>query len=186
MPAPLTGGGHRRVRGRSVWFVLADSQAMDEIELEDAADTAALQRLVAAYADTVSRRAWGELADQFTADAVVYLDLLDRGTLTLIGPGEIGAFIDRAIAQFEFFQFVPLNLHLMLRHGGSRHQAHGRLWMSELRQAAGGGAWTTIYGLYRDEYVRGADGRWRIAGRRYQSLARTNPPMQVFPIPTDG
>ena len=44
------------------------------------------------------------------------------------------------------------------------------------------GEWTEAYGLYRDDYVR-RDGDWRIAGRRYRSLARTGPRIESFGIP---
>jgi hypothetical protein len=156
---------------------------MDD-ELRDTIDTVALTRVHAAYADTCSRRAWAELHDIVLPDATITIDLQNRGTIALTGPDELGTFIGTALQQFEFFQFVVLNSHFTLRTGGDPERAAGRMWMSELRQFASNGMWSTIHGLYRDEYRR-IDGRWFIAGRRYQSLARTPHGAEVFSIPAD-
>lgn len=148
---------------------------------DDTADYVALTRLQAAYADVVTRRAWDELEPLFAADATIELDTVTRPLITLTGAGELGQFIATSIERFEFFEFVVLNTVLDIDTDGS---ARGRLWMVELRQERGSGAWSNAYGLYRDDYVR-LDGRWRFAGRRYRSLARKvgTDPAAVFPLP---
>ena len=60
-------------------------------------------------------------------------------------------------------------------------EAKGRMYMVELRQDNGGGAWTNAFGVYHDSYVK-VDGRWRFAERQYQSLARTGRG-EVFEFP---
>jgi SnoaL-like domain len=156
---------------------------MDD-ELRDTIDTVALTRLHAAYADTCTRQAWSELHDLFLPDATVTIDLQNQGTKVFTGPGELGVFIGNSLAQFDFFEFVILNSHFMLRTDDDPHRATGRMWMSEHRQFASNGKWSVIHGLYRDDYER-VDGRWRMAARRYQSLARDARDKDVFPIPTD-
>jgi SnoaL-like domain len=160
---------------------------MNQDVLQDSVDTVSIQRLIAAYADMVTRRVWSELSDVFAPDAAVVLDLRNNGTMTIDGPAQLGEFVGRSLEQFDFFEFVVLNLHIMLHAGGDSDRATGRLWMSEIRQFASNGMWSTIHGLYRDEYARddSAPYGWRIAGRRYQSLARTNRSVETFPIPTD-
>jgi hypothetical protein len=151
-------------------------------ELRDTIDTVALTRLHAAYADTCTRRTWNNFPALFLPDVTVTLDLLNLGTRVIHGPMELGEFIGTSLEQFDFFQFVVLNSHFMLRTDGDPDRATGRIWMSELRQFASNGHWSVIYGLYRDEYRR-VDGQWKIANRRYQSLARTTRDLDVFNIP---
>ena len=145
---------------------------------DETADVVALQRLHSAYADTCSRRAFGELADQFLADAEVVVDRRSIDPVRLVGPGALGEFIETNLAPFSFFQFVVLNSHLMLDGAA----ATGRMWMSELRQDERTGRWSVIYGLYDDRYRR-VDGRWWFAHRLYRTLARTAPDFEVFPLP---
>lgn len=156
---------------------------MDD-ELRDTIDTVALTRLHAAYADTCTRQAWAELHDHFLPDATVTLDLPGIGTSVITGPEQLGSFIGTSLQQFDFFEFVVLNSHFMLRSDGDVDRATGRMFMSEIRQFASNGRRSVIYGLYRDDYTRN-DGRWRFAARRYQSLARDARELDVFPIPTD-
>jgi SnoaL-like domain len=156
---------------------------MDD-ELRDMIDTVALNRLHSAYSDTCTRQVWSELPNVLLPDATVTIDLQNQGSMVFIGPSELGEFIGKSLQQFEFFQFVVLNSHFMLRTDGNVDRATGRMWMSELRQFASNGRWSQIYGLYRDEYRR-VDGRWMISARRYQSLARPNRDIEIFPIPTD-
>jgi hypothetical protein len=157
---------------------------MDD-EIRDAVDTVALTRLHAAYADTCTRQVWSELHDLFVPDATVTIDLQNQGVKVLTGPAALGDFIGKSLKQFDFFEFVILNSHFMLRTAGDPDRATGRMWMSEHRQFASNGRWSVIHGLYRDEYRR-VGGRWRIAARQYQSLARTARDKEVFSIPTDG
>lgn len=151
--------------------------------LDETADVVALQRLHAAYADTCSRRAFAELAEQFRPDAEVVVDRRSIEPVRLVGPAALGEFIETNLAPFEFFEFVVLNSHVVLDAGGDT--ATGRMWMSELRQDRANGRWTVIYGLYADRYAR-VDGRWWFAHRLYRTLARTAPDFAVFPVPDDA
>lgn len=147
---------------------------------DDALAYVAITRLQHAYADVVTRRAWPELERLFLPGAPVHVDTVTNPVMTFEGPAAIGAFIDGAIAGFEFFQFVPLST--VVDVAPDCRTASARLYMVELRQDRASGRWTNAYGLYRDECARGDDGRWRFAERRYQSLARSGR-MDVFPIP---
>ena len=149
-------------------------------ELQAAVDHVAISRLQAAYADGVTRRDWPAVAALFLPGASVELDLGDRPGRTLRGPDELVAFVDAAIARFSFFEFVILNAHIELAHAGDVDAASARLWMCELRQEAGSTERSEAFGVYLDDYRR-VDGAWRIAGRRYRSLAR-HPEGAVFPF----
>ena len=152
-------------------------------ELDDAASRAvlAIQRLQAAYADAVTRRDWDAVRSLFEPDAVVHIDTRTRDPFALDGPDALVAFIEPAIASFTFFEFTILNATVDL----DGDEATGRVYICELR-LDGDGAWSQAYGLYRDRYRR-RDGAWRIAGRRYSSLARRGPGgTEAFPLPADG
>ena len=149
---------------------------------DEAVTVVALQRLHAAYADTCSRRAFSELADQFLPDAEVVVDRRSIDPVRLVGPRALGEFIETNLAPFSFFEFVVLNSHFVIDGDGAG--AAGRMWMSELRQDEHTGRWSVIYGLYRDRY-RVVDGRWWFAARRYTTLARTAPDFDVFGVPGD-
>ena len=96
----------------------------------------------------------------------------------------MGRFIGESIERFEFFEFVVLNLHLAFPEGAASGTAVGRLFMNEVRQERDSGRWTMVYGLYHDRYAL-REGRWRIAERRYHSLARTARDLDAFPFPAD-
>jgi hypothetical protein len=153
-------------------------------ELDDAGTRAvvAIQRLQAGYADAVTRRDWLGVRALFEPGAVVHIDTRTREPFSLDGPDEIAEFIDRAIASFTFFEFTILNATVDLHGDGA--EATGRMYICELR-VDGEGAWSEAYGLYRDRYRR-HDGTWRIAGRRYGSLARRGPSgTEAFTLPID-
>lgn len=150
---------------------------------DDTADYIGVTRLQAAYADTVSRRAWDEFGRIFAPDAVVVVDTGVGDPLRLAGPDGVAGFIAGAIERFEFFQFVPLNTVVETAVGGDPDAAEGRLYICELRQDRDNGHWTNAFGVYHDRYRRGADGRWRFTHRRYQSLARTTGRAEVFAFP---
>jgi hypothetical protein len=152
----------------------------DDDEVRDALDYVAICRLHAAYADSVTRRAWSELRDQFLPDAPVRVDTVSNPAIDLIGPDAVGTFISNALQRFEFFEFTILNSHVALRSGGDPDAAQGRLYICELRQLAEDHAWSQAYGVYRDDYRR-VDGRWHYARRQYQSLARTGGDVFAFP-----
>ncbi len=155
----------------------------DELVAEAVHDTG-VRRLQHAYADVVNRRAWSEMAHLFLPDATVTLDLRAETPLVLTGGPEVGRFIEQAIDRFEFFEFVILNAHIAFPDGPGAGRAVSRLFMSEVRQERASGRWTTVYGLYHDCYRLVSD-RWRIAERKYHSLARRAHDLDVFPIPSD-
>ncbi len=145
----------------------------------DALAYIAITRLQNEYADVVSRRAWDEVDDLFTDDSNVRLNLAPAPPMDFPGRGGIGPFIAKSIERFEFFQFVILNATVHVR---DERSATGRMYMSELRQDATSGGWSTIHGIYHDTYHRDAgDGKWRFADRQYQSLRRGGG--QVIPFP---
>jgi hypothetical protein len=154
-----------------------------EPELTRTIDHVAIDRLQRAYADGITRRAWDDVAALFLPEAVVVLDLVDRPARELVGPAEIAAFIAPAVEQFTFFEFVILNSHVDLWPAGDRHQASARVFMCELRVPRGAQERSDAFGLYRDSY-RKVDGHWRIAHRRYRSVARF-PEGAVFDLPED-
>ena len=150
-------------------------------EVRDAVDEVALRALIAAYADVVNRRTWTEFADLFVADAPITIDLRDREPFVLTGPGEIGEFIGGALEQYPFFEFVALNIRVMLRRDGDVDRAALRTYMCELRQDHDGGP-SRAFGLYQDDVVRTAAG-WRFARRSYQSMGRGDYGLDLMPCP---
>jgi hypothetical protein len=127
----------------------------------------AVQRLQAAYGDAVTRRAWDEVVALFEPDATVHIDTRSREPFTLEGAGVIAGFVEQSLDQFTFFEFTILNSVVEL---GGAGEATGRVHLCEVRRHHDG-TWTQAYGLYQDRYRR-RDGAWRIAARRYSSLAR--------------
>jgi hypothetical protein len=154
---------------------------MDQV-LQDTVDYVTLARLQGAYADTVTRRDWPEFDDLFLPDASVRIDKRDGAPLELVGPRAIGDFIANAIAGFEFFEFVILNRHIVLRLDGVADRAGARLYFAELRQDRDSGKWSTAYGVYHDQYRKQGD-RWWFESRQHHSLARTARDFETFPFP---
>jgi hypothetical protein len=142
----------------------------NERDRDNGRDYLGIVRLQAAYGDTVTRRAWDEMAMLFEDGASVTVDTGRGEPIEATGGAEIGDFIARSIERFEFFEFVPLNTVVDI--DAEAGEAEGRLYIQELRQESATGRFTTAYGLYRDRYHR-RDGVWRFAARRYRSLART-------------
>jgi hypothetical protein len=147
---------------------------------QETIDYVAITRLQNEYADVVTRQSWDELVPLFKADCKIHLDLIQSG-MDFTGPREIGEFIAGSLQQFEFFQFVILNVVIRVQ---DESHATGRMYMSELRQYAHGGNWNVIYGVYHDSYEKGDDGRWKFASRNYQSLYRDGRG-DIFPFPKD-
>lgn len=133
-------------------------------------DHSAVTRLQHAYADGINRRDWAAVAALFLPGARVHLDLVDRPAIDLVGPEALVGFIEPAMARFAFFSFVILSSHVDLWPDGDGDAATARLSMCEVR-IDGDGQESRAFGRYHDRYVRTGDG-WRIAGRRYRSLAR--------------
>lgn len=154
---------------------------MHELGDDDLRAVVAVQRLQAAYADAVTRRAWDEVGALFEPDAVVHIDTRTRPPFDLTGPVEITGFIERSLEGFRFFEMAVLNA-VVVEVAGD--QGTGRVYICELRHGHDG-TWSEAYGLYRDRYVRGHAG-WRFAGRRYSSLARSGPPVESFGVPPDA
>ena len=151
----------------------------DQDLVRETVDHLAINRLQARYADTVTRRAWAELAELFLPEATVHIDTVSREPFDLTGPDEVGRFIGGAVERFAFFEFVVLNSHVMLDVDGDPDTASARMFMCEQRLDGATGEWSTAYGLYRDRYRR-VDRRWWFADRRYRSLARTGPEAAVL------
>jgi hypothetical protein len=118
----------------------------------------------------------------FLPDAPVVIDLRAGDPLRLVGGGEVGAFIDRAIQQFDFFEFVILNAHIVFPDGPGAGSAVGRMFMCEIRHEQSTGRVSQAFGIYHDRYSHDARG-WRFAERRYHSLARLSGDLEVFPFP---
>ena len=153
---------------------------MRELDVDETRAVVAIQRLQAAYADAVTRHDWAAVRLLFEPDAVVHLDTRTRDPITLESPDALVDFIDEAIRRFAFFEFTILNATVEV----DGDDATGRVYLCEVRADAEG-TWSEAYGLYRDAYRR-RDGAWRIAGRRYTSLARRSPSgTEVFTLPTD-
>ena len=148
---------------------------------QETIDYVAICRLGAAYADTVTRRAWAELEELFVPSATVTGDTVTSTPIELVGPTAVGEFIGGAVTRFEFFEMVILNTTVELVHDGDPDTARARLFTCELRQDLSNGRWTNAYGVYHDIYTR-IDGRWWFARRHYQSLARSGR-AEIFPFP---
>lgn len=150
----------------------SEATSLATVRLVDAADVAdhvAIGALQAAYGDAVTRRDWPAVVALFEPDATVTLDL-GRGEPRVLGPVELVAFVEEAIARFDLFLFTVLNRVVLDVSGDG---ATGRVWLAEVRQD-GEGVASTAYGRYDDTYRR-TGATWRIAGRRYRSIARTAP-----------
>ena len=154
-------------------------------DLAEALAYVELQRLESRYADVVTRRAWGELADIVRADCPIVVDVRHK-TFEFTGPTEYGEFIDRQIERFSLFEFVLLNS--VYRIDTSRGIAAARVYLQEVRQNVSDGRRTDAYGVYHDRLERGDSGRWWFTRRHYRSFARTAEPRvdtdyNVFDVP---
>ena len=107
------------------------------------------------------------------------LDQRARPPMRFKGAREIGAVIETALEQYPFFEFVALNVRVVLDADPDR--ARVRTYMCELRQDHAGTP-SRAYGLYQDDVVRTADG-WRFARRRYQSIGRGEQGLDLMPPP---
>ena len=96
---------------------------MGELD-EQTNDYIAIRRLQDAYADVVSRRAFDELHDLFLPAAPVMIEL-PGGTREVVGPGDFGRYVEKRIADLEFFQFVILNAVVDLVVDGDPDRARG-------------------------------------------------------------
>jgi hypothetical protein len=152
-------------------------------ELAAAVDHVGVTRLLAAYADAVTRRDGAAFDELFLPDCTVTLDLVTRPSVEVTGPSALAEFVTGAVERFEFFEFVVLNHHVDLWPRGDTSAATGRVFMCELRQLHGETRRTDAFGRYDDTYAK-VDGRWRFARRAYRSMARW-PDGVVFPMAQD-
>ena len=152
-------------------------------ELAATVDHVGVSRLLAAYADAVTRRDWAVFGDLFLLDCTVALDLVTRPPRAVTGPGPLAEFVAEAVERFAFVECVVLTSHVDLWPDGDRSAATGRVFMCELRQLHGETRRTDAFGRYDDTYAR-VDGRWMFARRRYRSMARW-PEGVVFPMIQD-
>ena len=134
-------------------------------------DRAAIDDLQRAYADGVTRRDWALVRSLFLPDATVALDLVDRPGRELVGPEAVTGFVAPAIERFTFFEFVILNARTLLWPEGDRSVATSTIFMCELRAEGEPPVRSEAFGRYQDTYRRAGEG-WRIAARRYRSIAR--------------
>ncbi|MAG31622.1 MAG: hypothetical protein CL908_12110 [Deltaproteobacteria bacterium] len=143
---------------------------IEESAIEETVACVAIQRLLAAYADAVNRRAWDEFPKLFLDDAVIEITPSKRAPLQVEGAGELARFIAEAIEGFEFFQLVFLNSHFELQ--VAEGTATGRNFMVEMRQDRASGRWTRVFGVYHDRY-RQVERRWQFEHRAFHALAAT-------------
>ena len=153
----------------------------DELLLTTAHDTG-IRRMQHAYADVCNRRAWPELEQLFLPDATVVIDQRSKDPIRLVGGAAVGEFIGTSVDQFEFFEFVILNAHIVFPEGAGAGSAVCRMFMCEHRQDRIAGRWTDAYGLYHDRYSF-QSGRWWFAERAYHSLGRDARNADVFSFP---
>jgi hypothetical protein len=129
-----------------------------------------VQQLCAAYADVITRRAFRELDDLFLPNCPIEIDTRSGEPRSLVGPRAFAAFVEPAMARFDFFEFVVLNVRVGVE---AADEARSRLYLCEMRQDRNTGRRSEAFGLYQDR-ARLVDGAWRFAARRYQSMARTS------------
>jgi len=146
------------------------------------ADHLAIDRLARRYADLIDRRAWGELADLFTPEAVITIDLMTSPVRLISGADGLREFLESAMARFRFLAFVIQNLHVE-PFTDDPDLASARMFMSEHRIDLDGSA-TQTFGCYQDTYQR-VGGSWRFARREYQTIARL-PDADVFDLPAQA
>lgn len=156
--------------------------AMGGRGLEEAAHHVAIGTLLAAYADAVGRRAWGELAELFLPDAVVDVVPLYVPPVSLVGPEALGRFIEGAIERFDFFQFEFLNTAVRVAPDGLA--ARGRNTICEHRRNRETTVWEQSYGVYHDAY-RNLDGRWWFERRSFSPLGISGGDNRVYEFPAD-
>jgi hypothetical protein len=138
----------------------------------------AITRLLGAYADIATRKAWSEFPPLAAPDARFTFDT-KGGLVEVVGAEAFGEFGAKSLESFTFYEYIPLNVVVK---ADSESTPRGRVYSFEVGEDRESGAWLTFYGLYHDEYVH-LDGAWRFASRHYQALARrTNDHLDWFPL----
>jgi hypothetical protein len=135
-------------------------------------------RLLGAYADIATRKAWSEFAPLAAPDASFTFDT-KNGVFEVVGAEAFGEFGAQSLEAFTFYEYIPLNHVVKV---DSPRTARGRVYSFEVGEDRETGNWVTFYGLYHDDYVH-LDGAWRFARRHYQALARrSNDQLDWFPM----
>ncbi len=154
--------------------------ALDQQAIEEMAGHLGIQRLLAAFADAMNRRAWHELSALFLADAKIELTPWKRPPIVVTGPEALGRFIHEATERFGYFQFVLLNSRIEL--ALDTDSAQGRNFICEYRRDKASGDWTQVFGVYHDRFRRIA-GRWWFAHRTFHPLASNGSDNVLFDVP---
>jgi len=118
-------------------------------------DTEAIKRLKHEYCFALDLRDWDAVAEMFAEDGTV--DYGDIGSARG-RPAIRRLFVDRISKDFAIFVHMAHNPVIDLK--GDR--ASGR-WYFDIPATVSPDKARWIVGWYDDEYVRGADGRWRYA-----------------------
>ena len=127
----------------------------------------AITRILGAYADIATRKAWAEFPPLAAPDARFTFDT-KNGVFEVVGAEAFVEFGANSLEGFTFYEYIPLNVVVKV---DSPTAARGRVYSFEVGEDRETHDWLTYYGLYHDDYVR-VDGAWRFASRHYQALAR--------------
>jgi len=146
---------------------------------DDAMLDLAIMRLQRAYADLATRRAFSEVAELATPDAIFSYDLRSGQIFEVKGVVAFGEFGARMTERFSFYEYIPLNFVVAAEADG---RARGRAYSLEVAEDRETGAWIEVYGAYDDEYAQ-IEGTWRFAQRRYRTYGRRwGGDLQAFPL----
>lgn len=137
----------------------------------------AILRLQRSYADSVTRRAWHELAGQFRPDATLTVGAGERA-IVVRGPGPIGELIDQSTEHLALLVFTVLNTVVAI----DGDTARTRSFISEVHISRDTGQRHDLFGVYHDRLERLED-RWWFAERHWTRLARTGRGMDTAALP---
>lgn len=139
----------------------------------------AIDRLLRAYADLSTRRAYGELEAIAVPDAVFSFETFSGEVFEVRGTAAFAEFATKTAGGFTFFEYVNLNFVVAI---GTDGTARGRAYNHEISYDPDKDEFVDFYGQYHDDYVT-VDGQWRFARRRYKTVGRrTNDRMESVPF----
>jgi uncharacterized protein (TIGR02246 family) len=145
--------------------------------VDELSDQLAVRDLLAAFADAVNRMRPEDLRPLFTDDG----EWVVTGWGAPRGHDAIVALLDDLLVKWAMIFHAIHSGHVTL--DGDR--ARGAWYISEFGQLHDGTE-VRIAGVYHDDYVRGDDGRWRFARRRYDGMfSRFGGDLKVTPYPAD-
>ena len=145
--------------------------------VDELSDQLAVRDLLAAFADAVNRMRPEDLRPLFTDDG----EWVVTGWGAPRGHDAIVALLDDLLVKWAMIFHAIHSGQVML--DGDR--ARGAWYISEFGQLHDGTE-VRIAGVYHDDYVRGDDGRWRFARRRYDGMfSRFGGDLKVTPYPAD-